>query len=394
MDNKKVALVLSGGGAQGAYEIGAWKALRKLKFKFDLVTGTSVGALNGIMVVQNDFHKAYRIWKNISFKDIYDTDIKEDVTLQKFYQKYGKEIIKNGGMKPDNLEKLLNLMFDAQKFYSSNIDYGLVTFNLSNLKVEYKIKKDLPEEQLTNYAIASATCFPAFKIKTINNKKYIDGGYYDNLPINLAIDMHATDIIAIDLEAIGIKRKIKKSNCNITIIKPHNKLFNILDFEKEKVRIMIKYGYNDTMKKYGKLEGNKYTFKKGNLKSVYLKYHEKLEKELNQVNLIDTKITENKFNKILEDNAEIFMLPDYNIYKIKTFNKKMLKYLNETSEIDNFSDFIKNKNLNNLFDRRKIVKTIYNQFIKNNSDLKLSLIANLFPKEYIAALYLKIISKK
>ena len=103
MDNKKVALVLSGGGAQGAYEIGAWKALRKLKFKFDLVNGTSVGALNGIMVVQNDFYKAYKIWKNISFKDIYDTDIKEDVTLKKFYQKYGKEIIKNGGMKPDNL---------------------------------------------------------------------------------------------------------------------------------------------------------------------------------------------------------------------------------------------------------------------------------------------------
>ncbi len=394
MDNKKVALVLSGGGAQGAYEIGAWKALRKLKFKFDLVTGTSVGALNGIMVVQNDFYKAYKIWKNISFKDIYDTDIKEDVTLKKFYQKYGKEIIKNGGMKPDNLEKLLNLMFDAQKFYSSNIDYGLVTFNLSNLKVEYKTKKDLPKEKLTNYAIASATCFPAFKIKTINNKKYIDGGYYDNLPINLAIDMHATDIIAIDLEAIGIKRKIKKSNCNITIIKPHNKLFNILDFEKEKVRIMIKYGYNDTMKKYGKLEGNKYTFRKDNLKLTYLKYHEKLEKELNQVNLIDTKITENKFNKILEDNAEIFMLPDYNIYKIKVFNKKMLKYLNETSEIDNFPDFIKNKNLNNLFDRRKIVKTIYNHLIKDNSDLKLSLVANLFPREYIAALYLKIISKK
>ena len=35
-ENKKVALVLSGGGAEGAYEIGVWKALRKLKINFKI----------------------------------------------------------------------------------------------------------------------------------------------------------------------------------------------------------------------------------------------------------------------------------------------------------------------------------------------------------------------
>ena len=39
------ALVLSGGGSKGAYQIGAWKALKKLHIKFDIVTGTSVAEL-------------------------------------------------------------------------------------------------------------------------------------------------------------------------------------------------------------------------------------------------------------------------------------------------------------------------------------------------------------
>ncbi|MBP3941474.1 MAG: patatin-like phospholipase family protein, partial [Christensenellaceae bacterium] len=46
----KKAVVLSGGGARGAYQAGAWKALRELDYQFDIVTGTSVGALNAAMM--------------------------------------------------------------------------------------------------------------------------------------------------------------------------------------------------------------------------------------------------------------------------------------------------------------------------------------------------------
>ena len=46
-----LAVVLSGGGAKGAYQIGVWRALRKLNIKYDIITGTSVGALNGAMMV-------------------------------------------------------------------------------------------------------------------------------------------------------------------------------------------------------------------------------------------------------------------------------------------------------------------------------------------------------
>ena len=54
----KRALVLSGGGAKGSYQYGVWKALRKLNIKFDIVTGTSIGAVNGAMIVLGDYKKA------------------------------------------------------------------------------------------------------------------------------------------------------------------------------------------------------------------------------------------------------------------------------------------------------------------------------------------------
>ena len=73
-------LVLEGGGAKGAYQIGAWKALRELGVKIKGVAGTSVGALNGAMIVQNDFDTAYEVWHNISFGKILKVD--EEIILK------------------------------------------------------------------------------------------------------------------------------------------------------------------------------------------------------------------------------------------------------------------------------------------------------------------------
>ena len=44
------SLVLEGGGAKGAYQIGAWKALKEAGVKINAVAGTSVGALNGALI--------------------------------------------------------------------------------------------------------------------------------------------------------------------------------------------------------------------------------------------------------------------------------------------------------------------------------------------------------
>ncbi len=402
VNNEKTAFVLSGGGALGAYEIGVWKALLKLHYKFSIATGTSVGALNALMVVQKDFKKAYNIWRNISFADIYEEKIDKNISLGNLYKKYTKEIIQNGGMDPAVLEKLVHKVYDAKKFYNSEIDYGLITFNLSTLKPEVKRKKDIKPEQLVNYAIASATCFPAFKVKTIDDEKYIDGGYYDNMPINLAIDMGAQNIIAVDLKAIGIKRKTKKFTGNVTIISPNNKLFNMLDFNATKAQMAIKFGYNDTMKKFNKLEGNKFTFKKGNLQKNHENFQNKYNNYINKLSLakkfklVDLiipageKLYENvgKFNEVVENLGQTFNLPQYSIYNIKKYNRLLKKELLAIQCLE-IKDLV--KNIKEIFDKRVIIKTIFTEIENEKYVRQLQMIAKLFPWEFLQALYLKIL---
>lgn len=58
---------------------------------------------------------------------------------------------------------------------------------------------EMSEENIVEYAIASASCFPAFPIHYINKQGYIDGGYYDNLPISLALKMGAQKLLLLSL---------------------------------------------------------------------------------------------------------------------------------------------------------------------------------------------------
>ena len=66
----KKALVLGGGGSKGAYEIGVWKALDELDQHFDIVCGTSIGAMIGVLYVQQEYDKAYELWSNLTIDDV------------------------------------------------------------------------------------------------------------------------------------------------------------------------------------------------------------------------------------------------------------------------------------------------------------------------------------
>ena len=101
------ALVLSGGGSKGSYQVGVWKALRELNYKFDIITGTSVGALNGAMMVQNDYHKAINIWKKINLKVLFGEDAIESTNNFEIYKMYSKQFLKYGGMDVRDLETLI-----------------------------------------------------------------------------------------------------------------------------------------------------------------------------------------------------------------------------------------------------------------------------------------------
>lgn len=408
----KLGLVLSGGGAKGAYEIGVYLALKKLHKKIDIVTGTSIGAINGMFVTQKDLRGALKLWKNISFKTIYDEEefpAKEDEKLSKIYMQYAKGFINEGGLDIYKMKDIFDKYFKPHKFFSSNIDYGLVAYNFSKNKPVLKTKKDLTKDNIKDYILASASCYPAFKPYLIDNEMFIDGGYYDNLPINLAIDLGATEIIAVDLRAIGFKKNVKDKTVDITYIAPRNKIGSFLVFDKNQAKKSIKFGYNDTMKLFNILDGNKFTFKKHNLIKNYNKYIDSYEKTLkdlfkNTDNKILTKLFEteifkgilnnktlyNNFNNLIEEAGRIFNFDEANIYNIKSYNKGLQNALSntETIELDKIAHKIKNKKIEDIIDRRKIVKYFYNQIEKDKVQYKYIL---LFTNEFLVALYIYII---
>lgn len=372
-----VALVLSGGGAKGAYEIGVWKALKKLRIKYDIVTGTSVGALNGVMMVQKDFKKALRIWQNIDYDKIVD-----DVNMLQKNKVLvcTHNFIHNGGTSVQALEDLVQNSVNEKKFFKSKIDFGLITYNFSKLKPVCILKKNLNKGDIQKYIIASSTCFPFFKKKKINDENYIDGGYYDNLPINLAIDMGAEEVIAVDLKAIGLKKKVKNTNVKITYIAPNNDIGDILQFEKDSANKNICLGFNDTMKVYHKLDGKKFTFKKNDLTKNHKKY------ALKYYNMVKKFISKtDEFNNIPEKIGSLFEIDESKIYKIKKYNKLLKQKIEEIPELDlNLSI----KNMPNYFNKEKLVKLLYSLMKTDSKRVKAY---KIFREEIMMATYLMII---
>ena len=83
------------------------ESLRKLHIKFDIVTGTSVGALNGALVTQKSYHRAIQLWKKINLSVLFGENVTNSTDDIKVMKMYGKEFVKNGGMEAKELEKLI-----------------------------------------------------------------------------------------------------------------------------------------------------------------------------------------------------------------------------------------------------------------------------------------------
>ena len=260
----KRAVVLGGGGSRGSYQMGVWKALEELDYHYDIVCGTSVGALNGALMVQGEFDRAMELWTTITTLDVLDigdeTDFSTLTGQRAALKSFILHFVKQGGVDPAPLERLLRQMLDEDKIRSSSVDFGLVTVEFPRMKPLILTKENIPEGLLCDFLMASAACYPAMKSRQIMGKQYVDGGYHSNLPIEIAIDLGADEIVAVDLECIGIIRSVHRRDRRIKYIKSHWDLGIFLDFEPQNAHRNMILGYNDTMKSFGQYEGEAYTF--------------------------------------------------------------------------------------------------------------------------------------
>ncbi|MBQ3107152.1 MAG: hypothetical protein IJC68_00885, partial [Firmicutes bacterium] len=136
------------------------------------------------------------------------------------------------------------------------------TVTYPDLKPKQVFKDRIPKEKFIDHLMASSACFPAMKAWPIDGELHIDGGFYDNLPVQMAIDRGATQIVAVDLDAIGIRQRYDHNKAKVLKVIPREDLGFILFFDGDLAKANMRRGYLDTMKTFGVYDGWAFTFQK------------------------------------------------------------------------------------------------------------------------------------
>ena len=408
----KYGLVLSGGGSKGAYESGCLKALQELGYHFDIVTGTSIGALNGLLVAQEDYQKLYELWDTLSLEKVLKHPIQFDFSIENLMNNssnigpFLKSYLDKKGADIEPLIQLIKGLYNGKKAKNSPIQYGLCTVAFPSMKPLEITIDEMSEDNIVEYAIASASCFPAFPLHYIDKQGYIDGGYYDNLPVSLALKMGAQKIIAIELNQEATHSYLLHRE-NITFIRPSKHLGGFLDFNREVLDQRIRLGYLDTLKTLKKLKGYRFAFYPEEIiQEITLAFYNQILNYEDQYNhhlltisdetpILDL-LKENTYLNYLqlEDyfilGLELYMSEhDYDDLKVYHFNeiiqdiKKQIKPdLREIERID-FKNIAQSfKDLTN----HQILKSYLSYFI-NKKEEHLNY-ENLFLKEFVLAMFI------
>ena len=266
---KEYGIVLEGGGARGAYQIGVWKALREAGVKIRGVAGTSVGALNGALICMDDLEKAEEIWGNMTYSTVFHVDGSMIGKLKKFgalsmkvtdAAAEFKRLFSDRGLDIAPLKKLLEETVDEERIRRSPRDFCAASFSVTDRKEEDFDVKEAPPGTMKDMMMASAY-FPGFKQEKIGGKTYLDGGSVNNVPVDLLTDRGYKDIIVIRLYGIGVdRRKFMDIPADVTIheIAPGRNLGGILEFDSARTKKNMKLGYFDGLRFLYGLCGRKY----------------------------------------------------------------------------------------------------------------------------------------
>ena len=254
------ALVLAGGGARGSYQVGVWRALTELGWRPQIITGTSVGSLNGAMFALDLYETARDMWLTIRSQDVMELPA-EDAPLSELHA-FLKDAVTQGGMDVTPLEEIVERVLDEDKLRKSPIRLGLVTVEQKTLKARELPLEDIPEGKVKDYLLASAACFPALRAHTIDGVSYLDGGYRDNMPTALAQKMGAEELVCVDLEGVGITRP-NRTGLPTTMIRSYWELGDILHFDPDTAKRNMELGYYDTLRAFGRIRGCAYAVDSG-----------------------------------------------------------------------------------------------------------------------------------
>jgi NTE family protein len=248
IDRKKIGLILSGGGARAAYQVGVLKAIHKILPKdsanpYDIIAGTSAGAINGVALASYaENHRIgirhlERIWNNFTPEQVYRTDFKGITsTLLKLIRttligrkyKYDKvSLLDNAPLRElldkviqfDNIQKAIdNGALHAMSVTGSGLESGE---SVSFFQGHYSIVNWQRHRRIgyrsrvgIDHLLASSAIPMIFPSVKINNEYYADGAVRQLAPISPALHLGAEKVLVIGVSGDAHKRKdhVKESN--------------------------------------------------------------------------------------------------------------------------------------------------------------------------------------
>ena len=266
---KEYGIVLEGGGARGSYQIGAWKALREAGIKIRGIAGASVGALNGALICMDDLKKAEKIWENIRYSQVMDVDDTVIETVKNLDLKSldlmkvaedAKRILRDKGFDITPLKNLIESVVDEEKIRQSDRELYMTTYSVTDRKLLVLNAKDIPEGEIGDMLLASAY-FPAFRNDKLGGKRYLDGGGWNNVPINVLLEQGYQDILVIRIYGLGYDSERTTEipeDVHVTHIAPRQDLGGILEFDRTRARKNMTLGYYDAKRVLYGLEGRWY----------------------------------------------------------------------------------------------------------------------------------------
>ncbi|HCJ67658.1 MAG TPA: hypothetical protein DHV62_10190 [Elusimicrobia bacterium] len=196
----KTAVVLSGGGAKGAFQVGALDYLiNEKKIDFEIICGVSAGALNASMVAQGDFNTLKKIWQEIkSHRDIFH---------QRLFGILGGLFGADSVYCNRPLWKKIDCYVDPEKIRNSGKELRIGTVSLQT--GEYiSVNQNYPD--LKRWILASTAIPVTFEPINLDREQIIDGGVREITPLSTAINLGAERIFVILAASTNVRQENKE----------------------------------------------------------------------------------------------------------------------------------------------------------------------------------------
>ncbi|MBI5363863.1 MAG: patatin-like phospholipase family protein [Planctomycetes bacterium] len=208
----RVGLVLSGGGARGAAHVGVLRVLEELHVPVDFVTGTSMGAIvGGLYSAGLSPDEIERILTETDWLTLFDDDPpREHMSWRRKLDDRGYLVDLEIGLSAEGIE-LPRGLIQGQKLNPLFRDLtlrGLVDEDFDKLRLPFRaVAMDvvdgdtvvLARGDLAQAMRASMSIAGAFAPVEVDGRLLVDGGYVDNLPVDVAETLGAEVVIAVDV---------------------------------------------------------------------------------------------------------------------------------------------------------------------------------------------------